>query len=149
MQQELLKEWLNNEEINVLVDVEDLGSNLASHFIATYMSAVKDTIDFDDFRALIKLSVAFHNDEKYAWIKSKGTTDIDLLMLKQRIDAYQKKIERLKLGEHLAWRLDFTSSVSNRALLALNMNKNSIIHDESLPSFLTAVDHIVRTLLNQ
>ena len=149
MQQELLKEWLNNEEINVLVDVEDLGSNLASHFIASYMSTVKDTIDFDDFRALIKLSVAFHNDEKYAWIKSKGATDIDLLMLKQRIDAYQKKIERLNLGEHLAWRLNFTSSVSNRALLALNMNKNSIIHDESLPSFLTSVDHIVRTLLNQ
>ena len=43
MQQELLKEWLNNEEINVLVNVEDLGSNLASHFIATYMSAVKGT----------------------------------------------------------------------------------------------------------
>ena len=72
MQQELLKEWLNNEEINVLVDVEDLGSNLASHFIASYMSTVKDTIDFDDFRALIKLSVAFHNDKNMLGLNPKA-----------------------------------------------------------------------------
>ena len=149
MQQELLKEWLNNEEINVLVDVEDLGSNLASHFIASYMSTVKDTIDFDDFKTLIKLSVIFHNDEKYAWINAKGASEIDLSLLKKRMDTYQRKITQLNLDEDLLWRLNHTSAVSSNALLAINMKKNSIIHHETLPKFLKSVDSVIRRLLNK
>lgn len=149
MDKEIVNEWLNDEDIKVLANVEDLGSNLASHFIAAYMGTVTDTIDFDDFKTLIKLSVIFHNDEKYAWIKAKGASEIDLSLLKKRMDTYQRKITQLNLDEDLLWRLNHTSAVSSNALLAINMKKNSIIHHETLPKFLKSVDSVIRRLLNK
>ena len=118
------------------IKVEKQSQQIVHAMLMVYLGTLDlEQAGYEDFLNLFRLAIRKSHDEKLGILERAGV-DSDsksIKTIKQKLDAYERLVSQVNDND---WLTGHTSPVSNKAMLAINMDRNSITKNPQLSELL-------------
>lgn len=125
------------------IKVEKQSQQIIHSMLMAYLGTLDlEQAGYEDFLNLFRLAIRKSHDEKLGILERAGvdSDSVSVKTIKQELDAYEHLVSQVNDNE---WLTGYTSPVSSNAMLAINMNRNSITKNPQLSGFLRNFFHLL------
>lgn len=116
------------------IKVEKLSQQAIHSMIMAYLGRLDlEQAGYEDFLNLFRLAIRKSHEEKLRILEKSGVDSSSIRAIKQNLDEYEVLVNQVNDNK---WLIGHTSPVSGNAMLAINMNRNSINKNPQLLGFI-------------